>query len=145
MEVEKAFENIMINCSPYFDMNYMVDLTLGARKSNYIGGCGDIRTQHEQVFSLLFPELDPQVSFGSGKGGMKKYGFKRVIVDFYDDERKLAIEIDGKNHKNTRQAYKDSMKALMLLKEHGVKTVRFTNEEVEKMLIKRLEENVNRN
>lgn len=143
MEIEKAFENIMVGCSPYFDMNYMVDLTLGTRKSNYIGGCGDIRTQHEQVFSLLFPELDPQVSFGSGKGGMKKYGFKRVVVDFYDDKRKIAIEIDGKNHKSREQAYKDAVKALMLFREYGVETIRFTNEEVEEMLIKRLEENVN--
>ncbi len=55
-----------------------------------------------------------------------KTGF--VIVDFYLKEHKLAVEIDGGYHNTPEQQRKDTWKE-NYLKEHGVKTVRFTNEE----------------
>lgn len=136
---------ILKQCSPYADFNFITDSILGERKGNFIGGNGDyVRTKHEKVFKLLYPNLLEQVSFGTGVGGYEKYTFKRVVVDFYDEKNKLAIEIDGNSHKRYSRQLKDKMKELMLLEVYGIKTIRFTNEEVEELLKKRVRINANR-
>ena len=143
--MNELVNQILASCDPYTNFNFIFDLVLGERKGSFIGGNGDYtRTKHENVFKLLYPDLLEQVSFGSGKGGYDKYTFKRVIVDFYDEDRKIAIEIDGESHKTHLRKLKDKMKELMLLEVHGVKTIRFTNKEVEELLKERVEANVNR-
>lgn len=142
MNIDDIVNSIKFNCDPRFSFPKITDLILGNKKSNFIGGCGDIRTKHEQIFSLLYPGLKEQVSFGSGKGGYEKYTFKRVIVDFYDEENKLAIEIDGENHKSHYRSLKDRIKELMLLNEYGIRICRITNKQVENLLIERVTKNL---
>lgn len=137
--VDLAFESIKHQCNPKNTMSYMIGMLLGSA-SNFSGGCGDLMTTHEKMFHLMLPDLRPQVSFGTGKDGYEKYGFKRVIVDFLDKERNIAYEIDGENHRGKLQSLKDRVKTGFLNIEYDIKTIRFTNEEVEEMLIKRLRE-----
>jgi very-short-patch-repair endonuclease len=139
---EIVFNSIKFQFNPKHSFEYMIDelFGLGSRPSNFSGGCGDLRTTHEKMFSLLYPDLRQQVVFGTGKGGYEKYGFKRIIVDFYDEKEKIAYEVDGKNHKNEIRCLKDRIRSSFLWLEHGVRVGRITNEEVEGMLLKRLQE-----
>ena len=51
----------------------------------------------------------------------------RFILDFYCSELNLAIEIDGNSH--NKKKYYDEARDLFL-KQVGIKTIRFTNDEV---------------
>ncbi len=51
------------------------------------------------------------------------------IADFYCHALKLVIEVDGKYHLQRQQKNKDLERTAHMLK-WGVKTIRFTNEEV---------------
>lgn len=141
---EKLFNEIVIECDPralknktdIFDMVFKI----GRYKSNFAGGANDKHmTKHEQIFNLLYPNLKGQVAFGTKKGGREKYGFKKVTVDFYDSKNRIAYEIDGLNHKKELQRLKDRVKELFLDLEYGIRTIRYTNKEVEIMLKARLE------
>lgn len=138
------FESITRECDPK-SMDSKEDVfnfiyKQGKYRNNFVGGMNDERrTKHEKIFHLLFPHLTQQVHFGSGKGGLDKYGFKKITVDFLCEKTSIAIEIDGPNHKEKLQSLKDNIKELFLKNEHGIDTVRFTNEEVEGLLKDRLE------
>ena len=76
-------------------------------KSNLHGGCNDkFTTKHERIFKEMYPYLECQISFGTGKDGYKKYGVKRYIADFVDRKSRTIIEIDGSNHTNKLQQLK---------------------------------------
>ena len=98
-------------------------------------------TKHENVFSELFPFLKSQVVFGLGKGAYKKYGVLKYTADFYSEERNIVYEVDGSSHKTELQKLKDEKRDLILELEFGIKTVRFTNKQVEKMLLERIRTN----
>lgn len=136
--MNELVNTIKKECDPLLDFNFLFSRISENRKGNFIGGCGDVRTKHEKIFSLLYPNLLKQVSFGSGKGGYEKYTFKRVIVDFYDEDKKIAIEIDGESHNSYYRKLKDRMKELMLYEQYGIKTIRISNKKVEKMLEERV-------
>ena len=53
----------------------------------------------------------------------------RYILDFYCDEKKLAVELDGMYHKEPRQKYRDDERTneLAFL---GINVIRFDNDEV---------------
>ena len=51
------------------------------------------------------------------------------IIDFYSTKRRLAIEIDGGYHRNPEQQHADERRDCVL-REHGIRTIRFTNEQV---------------
>ncbi|MDD2656063.1 MAG: endonuclease domain-containing protein [Patescibacteria group bacterium] len=55
------------------------------------------------------------------------------IADFYCHERKLIIEVDGKVHEFQKDY--DNMRE-NVLKEMGIKIIRFTNEEIEENINK---------
>ena len=60
----------------------------------------------------------------------RQHGIGPFIVDFYLPLKKLAIEIDGSIHDNIiRQAYDQKREDYLLSK--GIKTIRFTNEEIQ--------------
>lgn len=138
--VKEVFEQIKSKCNPKNSFDYLMKMVFEEKENNFSGGCGDIRTTHEKIFGLLFPNLKRQVSFGTGKGGYEKYGFKRVVVDFYDKEKNIAYEIDGLNHKRNMQKLNDKIKELFLYEKYKVKTFRITNQEVENLLLNRLKE-----
>lgn len=137
--VEKAFKIIKLNFDPKLNLGSLNNLLFNMPNSNFSGGNGDVRTMHERIFHVFYPEFIQQVSFGSGKGGFDKYGFKTITVDFLDEKNNIAYEIDGKNHEQELQKLKDRMKEIFLYQEYGIKTKRITNQNVEEMLLKRLE------
>jgi very-short-patch-repair endonuclease len=54
------------------------------------------------------------------------------IVDFYCAAAKLVVEVDGDTH-GTRQEY-DAARTRWLEQQHGLRVVRFTNQDIQKRL-----------
>ena len=100
------------------------------------GAKGDKRgTFHEWLFYLLVGYgLKSQVSFGTGKGGLKRWGAKCYTVDFLNEEDKSIFEIDGNSHNKKRAKYKDKIRD-MFFKSKGYRTYRLTNKEIEKYFL----------
>lgn len=95
------------------------------------GGCNDKHyTRHENMFRRMFPYLDTQVSFGTGKDGYKKYSCKRYIADFVDYRNNCIIEVDGKSHNSWSKRVRDRVRTYFF-RDIGFDVIRFTNEEVE--------------
>lgn len=92
-------------------------------------------TLHENMFASLFPQFERQVTFGTGKGGLNKWGTKKFVADFYDNENKIVYEIDGKSHGRYINQLTDEIKKRFLEKK-GIRTIRITNEQVEDMFKK---------
>lgn len=144
--VEKVFEQIKYECRPDKDENWFESIFetffggSARERHNFVGGINDTRnTLHENLFQAMYPDLKPQVHFGTGKGGYEKYLAKRYTADFYDEEKNIIFEIDGNNHKTERNIIKDKIRNYFFYNELGIKTMRFTNKEVENMVINRLE------
>lgn len=147
--VKRTFEQIKIECRPNKDVEIspidVFDIFFGQSSklnidSNFVGGINDERnTLHENLFQAMFPNLKSQVHFGTGKGGLETYTSTRFTVDFLDEANGIVYEIDGKSHEGELQKTKDRIKEIFFEIEHGYKTIRYTNEEVENMVIKRLE------
>lgn len=97
-------------------------------------------TTHEQIFHLMYPFLKQQVTFGTGKNGYKDWGVKKFTLDFYDEDRKVAYEIDGKSHRSEIGKLRDELRDGLLYHLHGIRTVRYSNLEVENMLKRRIKE-----
>lgn len=95
-------------------------------------------TTHERIFHLMYPSLKQQVTFGTGKGGYKAWGVKKFTLDFYDEIKNIAYEIDGKTHETEIGKLRDEFRDGLLYHLHGIKTIRYSNEEVENMLKKRI-------
>lgn len=114
----------------------MNELELHERKAQAFDKYGKFDfTIHENMFASLFPNLKRQVTFGTGKGGMKKWGTKKFTADFYDYESKTVYEIDGKSHSRLVNQLTDEIKK-RFLKEEGISTIRITNQQVEEMFNK---------
>lgn len=87
-------------------------------------------TKHEIMFAQMFPHLKQQVAFGTGKGGYKKWMTKKYTVDFFDENNKVAYEIDGKSHETKLGWINDRLKD-HFMKEKGILVIHYTNEQVE--------------
>jgi very-short-patch-repair endonuclease len=77
------------------------------------------------------PHLKRQITFGTGKGGLKKWLTKKFTVDFYDEKNKIAYEIDGKSHRTKMGWVNDRLKD-HFMKEKGILVIHYTNEQVER-------------
>lgn len=97
-------------------------------------------TTHERVFHLMYPSLKKQVVIGTGKGGYKKWGVKKFTLDFYDKDNNIAYEIDGKSHETEIGRLRDKYRDMLLNYLCGIRTVRYSNKEVENMLKRRIKE-----
>lgn len=95
-------------------------------------------TKHENVFAKMYPGLERQVTFGTGKGGLEKWHTKKYTCDFFDRKNKIIYEIDGDSHKSEYQMLKDKFRDCFFYLEKNIKTVRVTNREVEEMLLERI-------
>ena len=143
-EIQNVFNQVKEYCRPRYStkeeaMTKLCRQLFNGKYSNFIGGCNDKRrTMHESMFALMYPDLMQQAPFGTKKGGYKKYGFKRIIADFYDPDRGIVYEIDGRNHTEELQELKDQVRGHFLALEYGVETIRISNEAVEKMMLDRL-------
>jgi very-short-patch-repair endonuclease len=65
-----------------------------------------------------------------GKKFRRQHPFEEFILDFYCDELKLVIEVDGGYHASKEQAEYDQNRT-DFLEQLGLKILRFTNQEVE--------------
>lgn len=63
----------------------------------------------------------------------RQHPFEEFILDFYCPEKNLVLEIDGDYHLTSEQMEYDQNRA-RFLEQHGLKVLRFTNEEVENEL-----------
>lgn len=95
-------------------------------------------TKHENIFAKMYPGLERQVTFGTGKGGLEKWHTKKYTCDFFDRKNKIIYEIDGDSHKSEYQMLKDKFRDCFFYLEKNIKTVRVTNREVEEMLLERI-------
>lgn len=71
----------------------------------------------------------------------RQHPIGQVILDFYCVEKRLAVEVDGPIHLNPQQAAHDEDRTDYLT-QHGIRVLRFTNDEVERHLsdvVKRIE------
>lgn len=96
------------------------------------------RTRCEQMFHIVFPTLQQQVVFGTGKGGYERYWSKKYTADFYDPERKIDYEIDGPEHKFGKHYLKDKIRDIALWQLYGIRVCRYTNKQVENMVKRRI-------
>lgn len=144
--VDIAYKYIEARCDYVFDvttegkqipLGYVFDLFFDEPKIQ--GSCGDWRrTKHENMFAMLYPGLKTQVVFGTGKGGLEKYGCKRFIADFYEESSGYVYEINGSSHYRTKNKIRDLNKRLCLLEKYGIKMIEITNKKVEEVVRKRL-------
>jgi very-short-patch-repair endonuclease len=63
----------------------------------------------------------------------RQHPIGQVILDFYCVEKRLAVEVDGAIHLNPEQAAHDADRTDYLA-QHGIRVLRFTNDEVERHL-----------
>lgn len=59
----------------------------------------------------------------------RQHPMKKYAVDFYADELKFGIEVDGKYHEREDQKIKDAERE-EVLESYGITLMRFTNEQV---------------
>lgn len=144
---EVAFEHIELNENEQSIFQYlMFQHNVGFQLSmiDWVFGIKPQRkmimsdTQHERIFHAMYPQLKKQVVFGTGKDGYKNWGVKKFTLDFFDEEQKIAYEIDGKSHTTDLGIARDNYRDLLLRYLCGIRTIRYTNEEVENMLKKRI-------
>lgn len=143
--IDLIFEAIKFECRSdrgknHFEIAFELFFGSDANKHhNFIGGQNDKRhTLHENIFQALYPDLESQVTFGTGKGGYKKYLSKKYTADFLDRKNRIIYEIDGANHFTEIGILKDQIRDHFFLHELGIKTIHITNEKVEKLLLERL-------
>lgn len=77
----------------------------------------------------------------------RQHPFDNYILDFYNHQMKLAIEVDGDVHNDVEVAAYDKVRTNNL-NENGITVLRFLNDEVEndlKAVIKRIEDWYNKN
>lgn len=130
------FQHYMFYNDPAI-INLLIDWAIGeSPKKSMITSY----TTHEQIFHLMYPFLKQQVVFGTGKNGYKDWGVKKFTLDFYDEDKNIAYEIDGKSHRTEIGKLRDKFRDGLLYHLHGIRTVRYSNAEVENMLKRRIKE-----
>ncbi len=60
----------------------------------------------------------------------RQHPVQGYVLDFYCDEAKLGIELDGNKHNETEQSQYDQERSTILAEQPGIKVVRFWNSEV---------------
>lgn len=83
-------------------------------------------TLHENMFASIFPNLQRQVTFGTGKNGLENWCTKKFTADFFDPINNVVIEIDGKSHLTERQKIVDRLKDVFFAQK-GIKVYRISN------------------
>jgi very-short-patch-repair endonuclease len=99
-----------------YHLRYRDSLTWAARKN---------RKSETEAEEKLWNEVLRRKQ--TGHKFVKQKPIDRFVVDFYCSELSLVIEVDGGSHekKKERDSLRDSF-----LKSCGIKTIRFSNEEI---------------
>jgi very-short-patch-repair endonuclease len=66
----------------------------------------------------------------SGRKFRRQHSIENCILDFYCPLEKLAIELDGQRHFEPEGIVKDQKRDAYLLKNYGIRTLRFENKYV---------------
>lgn len=98
-------------------------------------------TKSEILFGIMFPWLQRQVTFGTGKGGLAKWGSKKYVADFYDPNKKEIFEIDGSSHNTPYRKVSDALRD-SFFENKGIKTYRISNQTVEKEYVRFVKEDM---
>ena len=98
-------------------------------KAHIFKNANSLRTTSTDSEKILWQKLKAKKFHGLKF--RRQHPINQFIVDFYCDELKLVIELDGGYHNIPEVKERDKEREAML-KEFGLKVIRFTNEEVEK-------------
>ena len=93
------------------------------------------------MFGTMFPKLLRQVTFGTGKGGLAKWGSKKYIADFFDPDTNTIFEIDGASHNSRYRQVADALRD-KFFENKGIKTIRISNRMVERLYVQQLKEDI---
>lgn len=96
------------------------------KNGHKLGWKGRYVTKEEKVmYKFLLPlGFECEIYFGVGKGGLKRYGCKWFLTDFYNKKYNLVIELDGSSH-NKYVKERDKRKDLCLKEIHSLNVLRF--------------------
>ena len=70
----------------------------------------------------------------------RQYSVDYMIIDFYCPKLKLAIELDGAHHLSEHNLRHDAFRDEYLMKEFGIRVLRFTNSAVDDDIVEVLKE-----
>ena len=87
-----------------------------------------LRVSSTDTEKILWQHLKAKKFFGLKF--RRQHPINKFIVDFYCDQLKLVIELDGGYHNIPNVKERDDGREFML-KEWGLTVIRFTNEEIE--------------
>ncbi|MCU0845245.1 MAG: DUF559 domain-containing protein [Spirochaetes bacterium] len=103
-------------------------MTVKARSPRYIIELArDLRKNPTPAERILWEELKEKKL--EGFKFRRQHPIGRYILDFYCHEAKLVIEVDGKIHELYNNTEYDKLRTEEL-ESHGLKVIRFNNEEV---------------
>lgn len=105
---------------------YLSQLHQGARPSTH-QNARELRHRETEAEQKLWALLRNRQL--KGKKFRRQHAIANYVVDFYCNESKLAIELDGSFH-NTPEAKEYDNSRTALLNEIGITVLRFWNEEV---------------
>lgn len=91
-------------------------------------------TWHEELWAAWYPSLVRQFTFGTGKGGRKRYGACSYTADFYDPVGCCLYEIDGPSHRQSDRRKADRRRDAFF-RERGIDVVRISTDEVDRRAI----------
>lgn len=80
-------------------------------------------TKHEQL-------LRNGLTTGCGVKFASQVLKRGWILDLYSHSARLAVEVDGTSHTSPSARLRDAIRDRVLLSREGIRTLRFTNEEV---------------
>lgn len=123
VEVRNCF---MDNHKPDLTQKYLTQLHHGAKPSTH-ENARELRRRETEAEQKLWALLRNRQL--KGKKFRRQHAITKYIVDFYCNESKLAIELDGNFHKKAEAKEYDATRTA-LLNEIGITVLRFWNEEV---------------
>ena len=115
---------------------YLAQLHLGSQSSTQ-GYARELRLRATEAEQKLWSLLRNRQL--KGKKFRRQHAVANYVVDFYCNECKLAIELDGNFHADAEAKEYDAARTA-LLKELGINVLRFWNEEIINNQIKVLSE-----
>lgn len=107
--------------------NYAENLFKGAAPTSF-EKARKLRQTTTDAEELLWPALRSRRL--AGYKFRRQHPILNFIADFYCHEAALVVEIDGTIHDQADQAEYDASRTFVLA-EHGIRVIRFTNDEVE--------------
>ena len=115
-------------------MNSLESSTWSKQKVNeqLLNNAREMRKVPTKSEAILWKELRNRKLFGAKF--RRQHPFRGFVLDFYCEQAKLCIEVDGSAHDDELQIEYDKCRQEFLL-EFGIKTIRFRNEQVENDLV----------